>query len=268
MSGVGKRSRASLKAFLASEEDVLADLAAADPRATELRMLSGEDAAALDAIKEVFAGTSLPEDQEKVRRILRTRSEIQKEWGDARDSFLAIGRSLIALEVVLTRAEFARLRRGTERLFPFSDATATQLRQIARAVDGGRIPADACPGSYGTAYQITLLSEPQLQVARERGLIRPDVTRREIMQLRREVALDGIEPPPPGRLDRAKLREERARLGERRARLAEELSFIERRISQLDRLLLPVIEGEAESVTDTAAQARDLRRGTRPGSPR
>src|SRR3712207_9112018 len=76
-------------------------------------------------------------------------------------------------------------------LFRSSDATATQLRQIARAVDGGRIPAEACPGSYGTAYQITLLTEPQLRVAQKRGLIRPDVTRREIMQLRREVPPDG-----------------------------------------------------------------------------
>ncbi|MBY0334837.1 MAG: hypothetical protein K2X49_29670 [Acetobacteraceae bacterium] len=244
----GKRSKAALKAFLAAEEDPAAEVVVVDPRAAEFRLLGAEDPGALQAIREVFAGTNLLDDQEKVRRILRTRSEIQKEWGDARDSFLAIGRALISLERELTKAEFARLRHGTERLFPFSDATATQLRQIARAVDGGRIPALACPGSYGTAYQITLLTEPQLQVARERGLIRPDVTRREIMQLRREVAADGAEPPPPGRLDRARLREERARLGERRAHLAEELAMVERRIAQIDELLSPVIDSEAETV--------------------
>lgn len=244
----GKRSKAALKAFLAADEDPATEVVMVDPRAAELRSLGAEDPAALQAIREVFAGTSLPDDQEKVRRILRTRSEIQKEWGDARDSFLAIGRALISLEAELTKVEFARLRHGTERLFPFSDATATQLRQIARAVDSGRIPATACPGSYGTAYQITLLTEPQLRVARERGLIRPDVTRREIMQLRREVAADGAEPPPPGRLDRARLREERARLSERRARLAEELVMMERRIAQINELLSPVIDGEAETV--------------------
>jgi hypothetical protein len=244
----GKRSKAALKAFLAAEEDPAPEVVVVDPRAAELRSLGAEDPAALQAIREVFAGTGLPDDQEKVRRILRTRGEIQKEWGDARDSFLAIGRALISLEAELTKAEFARLRHGTERLFPFSDATATQLRQIARAVDGGRIPATACPGSYGTAYQITLLTEPQLRVARERGLIRPDVTRREIMQLRREVPASGAEAPPPGRLDRARLRDERAGLGERRARLAEELAMVERRIAQIDELLSPVIEGEAETV--------------------
>lgn len=247
---MGKRSKAALKAFLAAEDDAEGEVLAVDPRATELRSLGAEDPAALAAIREIFAGTGLPDDQEKVRRILRTRSEIQKEWGDARDSFLAIGRALIALEHMLTKVEFAKLRHGTERLFPFSDATATQLRQIARAVDGGRIPAEACPGSYGTAYQITLLTEPQLRVAWERGLIRPDVTRREIMQLRREVPANGAEAPPPGRLDRTRLREERARLGERRARLMEELAAVECRIHQLDELLSPVIDGEAETVPE------------------
>jgi prefoldin subunit 5 len=241
----GKRSKAALKAFLAEDNDGT-DVAAADPRAAELRSLGAEDRVALEAIREVFAGTDLPDDQEKVRRILRTRSEIQKEWADVRDSFLAIGRALISLENELTKAEFARLRHGTERLFPFSDATATQLRQITRAVDGGRIPADACPGSYGTAYQITLLTESQLRVAWERGLIRPNVTRREIMQLRREVPVDGAKPPP-GRIDRARLREELDRLSERRIRLAEELAMVEQRIAQLDELLSPVIDGEAEA---------------------
>jgi len=254
MSGaVGKRSRASLKAFLAEDEEAGAEVAVTDPRSAELRSLGSDDPAALETIREIFAGTSLPEDQDKVRRILRTRIEIQKEWGDARDSFLAIGRALISLENELTKAEFARLRHGTERLFPFSDATATQLRQIARAVDGGRIPAEACPGSYGTAYQITLLTEPQLRVARERGLIRPDVTRHEIMHLRREIAASGLEPEPVGRLDRARLREERSRLGERRGRLAEELAMVERRILQLDELLSPIIDGEAEAIIEAQA---------------
>jgi hypothetical protein len=216
-----KHSKAALKTFLA--EDNVAEVVIPDRRAIELHLLDGEDATFLKAIQEVFAGTGLADNQEKVRRIFHARNEIQKEWGDARDSFLAIGRALIELENELTKVEFSRLRQGSERLFPFSDATATQLRQIARAVDGGRIPAEACPGSYGTAYQITLLSELQLEVARKRGLIRPSVTRREIMQLRREITSDGVMPALSGRLDHSKLRKERARLVERRMRLSEEL---------------------------------------------
>jgi hypothetical protein len=220
-----------------------------DPRAFELGAIGAEDPAALQVIREVFAGTGLPDDQEKVRRLLRVRSEVHKEWGDARDSFVAIGRALLALEFELTKAEFARLRQSSERLFPFSDATATQLRQIARAIDSGRIPVQACPGSYGTAYQITLLSEAQMRIAWQRGLIRPDVTRREILQLRREILIAAAEPEPPGRLDRTLLGEERAKLAERRARLIEELAAVERRLAQLEGLLSPLAVGDAECQT-------------------
>lgn len=230
-----KRSRGSLKALFAEENDFGAN-SLPDSRSAELESL-GVDPAALSTIKEVFAGTKLAENQEKVRRILLARSEIQKEWGDARDSFLAIGRALLDLEQSLTKTEFALLRRGTERLFPFSDATATQLRQIARAVDGGRIPLQACPGSYGTAYQITLLTDTQMQIAHERGLIRPDVTRREIMQLRRDVRLVDAEPEPPARVDPVRLREERTHLAERQGRLKDEINIIERRLAHIDDLL-------------------------------
>src|SRR5690349_9796865 len=94
----GKMSRSSLKTYLASEDQAEVEKALVDGRATELESIGAEDPAALEAIREIFAGTGLPENQEKVRRILRVRSEIQKEWGDARDSFLAIGRALLALE--------------------------------------------------------------------------------------------------------------------------------------------------------------------------
>jgi hypothetical protein len=62
--GTGKRSRASLKAFLAQDDG--ADVGVSDTRAAELRSLDIEDAAALEAIREVFAGTSLPDDQQLV----------------------------------------------------------------------------------------------------------------------------------------------------------------------------------------------------------
>jgi hypothetical protein len=248
ISSGAKRSRAALKAIL-DDDDLIVDSPSGDLRAEQLRSLTVEDDTALEAIREVFAGTALFDDREKVRRILRVRSEIQKEWSDARDSFLAIGRALVALENDLTKAEFTRLRQATERLFPFSEATASQLRQIARAVDCGRIPVEACPGSYGTAYQITLLTETQMRAARDRGLIRADVTRREIVQLRREVGWIEEDPTPNGRVDVAHLKAERSRLVDRRRRLAEELAAIDRRMSQLNELLAPVVDAGPDGVS-------------------
>jgi hypothetical protein len=226
-----------LRDFLLAEEPEAAAVALPDPRASAMRRLGMAEAEVLEAIRDVFTGTGLLQDQAKISRILQVRAEIQKEWSDARDSFLAIGRALLSLEESLTRTEWQRLRQGSERLFPFSEATATQLRQIARAVDSGRLPREQCPGSYGTAYQITLLSDLQLQAAQQRGLIRPDVTRREIMLLRREVRPLADTAPPKGRINRAALREERRRLAERRDALSASLAQVEARLRQIDRLI-------------------------------
>jgi hypothetical protein len=236
----GKRSKGALRNFLLEEEPEVASTELPDQRALSMRAVGAVEGEALDVIRDVFAGTDLPDDPVKVSRILRVRSEIQKEWGDVRDSFLAIGRALLSLEYSLTRTEWQRLRQGSEKLFPFSDATATQLRQIARAVDSGRLPREECPGSYGTAYQITLLSDPQLKAARDRGLIRPDVTRREIMTLRREWVPPKAEPQVPtarNRINEAELRAERRRLVRRQEALAAELRDIESRLKQIDTLL-------------------------------
>jgi hypothetical protein len=245
----GKRSKSALRAFLA-EEDLIGDASISDPRTAELQVIRANDSAALSAIQEVFAGTSLLNDPAKIRRILRVRSEVEKEWRDARDSFLAVGRALLSLEETLTRAEFVRLRQSTERLFPFSDATATQLRQIARAIDSGRLPQEHCPGSYGTAYQITLLSETQLRVAWERGLIRPDVTRREIMQLRREVQVIEHGQGLTARSECAALQEERKRLVQRRERLTKAIATVERQIAKIDALFSDVPD-DAGKATET-----------------
>jgi hypothetical protein len=232
----GKRSKSALRDFLLAEETDLSS-SVTDPRAVAMRNLGVAQEETLHTLREVFTGTGLMQDPSKVSRILQVQAEIQKEWADARDSFLAIGRALLTLEESLTRVEWQRLRQGSERIFPFSEATATQLRQIARAVDSGRLPREQCPGSYGTAYQITLLSDDQLEAAQQRGLIRPDVTRREIMRLRQEVRPLADTPVLKGRLNRAALREERRRLKERRESLAAALAQVDSRLRQIDQLI-------------------------------
>lgn len=224
------RTRAALKEFLASEEE----LQPVDRRSSELEEQIVIDPAVLEALREVFSGTNVIEDESKIRCILDVRAEILRSWSEARDSFISIGRALISLEETLSKTEFQRLRSGSERVFPFSEATATQFRQIARAVDNGRLPYEACPGSYGTAYQITLLDDEQLALARDRGLLRADVTRREITLLRQETRGKSV---IPGRVDKSLLQEERKRLKRREQQISEELDTILRRLKELSRLL-------------------------------
>lgn len=228
MSRQHTRTKASLKRFLQDDEETPLP----DARAQGLTEHVMVDPAVLQTLKEVFDGTDVANDREKVGRILAVRSEVHLKWSDARDSFLAVGRALLSLEAVLSRIEFQRLRSGTQRLFPFSDATATQFRQIARAVDTGRIPYEVCPGSYGTAYQITLLDDEQLSTARFRGLLRPDVTRKEIRLLRQEVR-----QKHHGKVDKARLQEEKRGLRRREQQLTDELATIRARLVKLDSLL-------------------------------
>ncbi|GAN61522.1 hypothetical protein ACI01nite_27330 [Acetobacter cibinongensis] len=235
MSKTHRVSRTSIRSVMEEDDS----LSVGDNRATMLVERVVIDDNVMTTIEDVFAGTSVVSDSEKVSRILAVRAEVNQNWSQARDSFLAIGRALLDLENFLSKAEYIKLRQGSERLFPFSDATATQLRRIAKAVSDGVIPLDACPGSYGTAYQITLLNEYQLQVAKERGLIRPDVTRREIANLRRETV---IKQEVSGRIDVNLLKDEYRKLLRQREKLESEMAAVDSKIQDIRGLLGDLIE--------------------------
>ncbi|WP_083824322.1 hypothetical protein [Komagataeibacter rhaeticus] len=215
-----------------------------DNRATALTSHIVVESDIVDVIRDIFDGTSVITDDGKMSKLLSVRAEINESWGQARDAFLSIGRALLDLENVLSKSEYLKLRSGSDRLFPFSDATATQLRQIARAVETGKIPLEKCPGSYGTAYQITLLNDWQLKVAEERGLIRPDVTRREIAALRKELPAP---EPTSQRLDKVSLTVEKRRLTRREGNLLQELSAVRQRISELDNIIDSIPDGKVDT---------------------
>lgn len=235
MSKTHRVSRTSIMSVMEEDDS----LSVSDNRAEMLIERVVIDDNVMTTIEDVFAGTSVISDTEKVSRILAVRAEVNQNWSQARDSFLAIGRALLDLENVLSKAEYIKLRQGSDRLFPFSDATATQLRRIAKAVSDGVIPLDACPGSYGTAYQITLLNEHQLRVAKERGLIRPDVTRREIVNLRKETV---IKPEISGRVDVNVLKEEYRKLLLHREKLESEMAAVDSKIQDIRGLLGDLVE--------------------------
>lgn len=235
MSKTHRVSRTSFQSVMEEDDS----LSVGDNRAEMLIERVVIDDNIMTTIEDVFSGTSVVSDSEKVSRILAVRAEVNQNWSQARDSFLAIGRALLDLENVLSKSEYIKLRQGSERLFPFSDATATQLRRIAKAVSDGVIPLDACPGSYGTAYQITLLNDYQLRVAKERGLIRPDVTRREIANLRKETA---IKQDVSGRVDVNLLKDEYRKLLRQREKLESEMASVDSKIQDIRGLLGDLIE--------------------------
>ncbi|MFL5279801.1 MAG: hypothetical protein ACJ8AW_02085 [Rhodopila sp.] len=185
----------------------------------------------LNALEVIFEGTGVMADEHKAQMLVQVRHEVHAEWRKAKQSFLAIGKSLLAVEQALSPDEFRRLSKGSERIFPFSETIATQLRQVARAVISGRLNETEMPGSYSVAYQIAVMDGPTIEIARRRNLIRPDVTRTEVIAFRREISAP--QTSQPQRLDIGSVRREKARLTKLRAELAERLAQIDARIVEL-----------------------------------
>jgi hypothetical protein len=219
----------------AEPDDALDASSLPDPRAREVAALITVDEMVLDTIREVFAGTGLADDPTKVRVLLQARSSVAEAWCDARNAYIECGRALLAVDRQLTAAEQDAFKRGFARLFPFSETVASQFRQIARAVDDGRLPLDVCPGSYSTAYQLALLTPAQMELARSRGLLRADVSRHSILAFRREVR--GVTGSPRDGIDFSRLRGEARRLEAEERRLQEALQATQRRLREIQALL-------------------------------
>ncbi len=182
-----KYPKPSIRRLLQVDADVSAQASEQDDqRASAVQEMRNEQEGALDTIRDVFSGTGLQTDERRMRILIALRGEILESWGHARDAFLHVGRTLNRLDSSLTADERDRLRQQSTRLFSFSDSVASQLRQVAIAVDQGRLPLSSLPGSYSVAYQMALLKPEQLDLAQERGLIRPDVTREAIIRFRKE----------------------------------------------------------------------------------
>jgi hypothetical protein len=109
---------------------------------------------------------------------------IGKLWGEAQEKFIAIGRHLVLARRTLPHGEYQNM---VDTMLPFGSSVARKLRTIAEAVCTGRMRAEALPLTYSVAYELAVLPDQQLQLAEQRQLIRPDVTRREIDAFKREL---------------------------------------------------------------------------------
>jgi hypothetical protein len=163
--------------------------------------------------------------------------EISRLWREAQQSFLAIGRYLVQAKRKLAHGEFQAM---VEASLPFGRQTAYELRMIAEAVDGGRIPERKLPQAASVAYQLATLKPEDLAAADQDGLVRPSLKRPEIIAWKRE------------RLRRSAganheaLARRRARLAEIIRRHEEELEKARRELAELDKAIgATAIDGEA-----------------------
>jgi hypothetical protein len=211
-----------------------------DLRSEHAAALLRVDEAEMEALGRVFAGTALMQDEQKLGAILTLRRQVAEAWSEARDAFLEIGRALNDVDRTLDQAERDALKRGFAQIFPFSETVASQFRKIAAAVDGGHLPLDACPGSYGAAYQLALLSPSEMERAKGLGLVRPDVPKAAVIAFRKQTQGDR----PPEQLDLGRLRQELRRLEGEWRRDVDALRGKRLRMQRIRALLIGQLPGQ------------------------
>jgi hypothetical protein len=143
---------------------------------------------------------------------------ITEIWTEARNSLIEIGRYLNRAKTILPHGVFMSMCR--ERL-PFSWEVAHQLRSVAEAIDGGHFSEAELPSAYSVAYQLVTLTPDQMRLARDKGLVRPDIRRVEILAFKRSLRPQSSTPL----VNRRKLEEERIRLLERLKEIEDQLRF-------------------------------------------
>jgi hypothetical protein len=178
------------------------------------------------------------EAMETVERQLSTRAEfagaIRQAWGGIEKRYLLIGHYLLQAKQKLEHGEYLEL---IDRDLPFSRNNAYRMREVAEAIDNGRLPIDRLPNSFSILYEAATLTEGEWREAEKRGLIHADVKRQEILNLKRELRV-----PVSNRENALKRRREQIVAMQRK--LAEELR-------QIDAMLdAAVIDGEAVEVAD------------------
>jgi hypothetical protein len=199
------------------------------------------DEAFVRAFEHHFAGMDVLTDREKVLAAVRLRNSIKRGTERQLDAIIEMGRALLDAEKVFTRREWEHLLEGGQQLLGLPKHTASMYRAIARDVDGRRIPRELCPESFSTVYRLTTFTDPQLEQAKEVGLLRPSVTRKEVEEFKR------LSAEPKGTLkpalvnmdlgEMAQLRAEARQLRKQERRLQDALSRVQERLTTIQRRL-------------------------------
>jgi N6-adenosine-specific RNA methylase IME4 len=108
--------------------------------------------------------------------------KITAAWRATIDGIFEVGRLLIQAKDKLEHGEFQSM---VERDLPFQPSTARRLMAIAADLRlSNRAHAHVLPASWGSLYELTKLTDKQFETAISRGLIHPEMQRKDIAPLR------------------------------------------------------------------------------------
>lgn len=154
-------------------------------------------------------------------------AEIGKLWDEAQEKLLTIGRYLIQAKAHLKHGEFEAMIASQ---LPFGRGVAYQLRIVAQAVEQAKLEESTLPRSYNNAFRLAQMDKTVLERARESNLIRPDVTRREIVDFLGIISAEAERQWP----ERERTAREIERLRSRAAALADELAETKAKLAEME----------------------------------
>jgi hypothetical protein len=145
-------------------------------------------------------------------------------WGKAEGYFLEIGRHLIKAKDMLPHGEFQVM---IDKRLPFQPAMANKLMAVARAIDAGLVPVRLMPQAYTLAYEIVTMPEEVRRAAIEEGVVRQNVTRREIVDFKKRMRGKATAPPE----DAVTLRRRLEKLQELEQKIKAEIAQVQEKLA-------------------------------------
>jgi hypothetical protein len=215
------------------------DFMAGDDRREQGKVLAALSDASREIVADVFGGLNVSE--ATLRTVADARTRIHDQWGKAQTAALIIGKTLLDLSRKLNTEEYMAVRRGTDRLFPFSDSVATKLRRAAELAEYLRLPLEQSP-SYTLLYEISTMPPAGQDLVKSRGLLRSDVTRAEILAVKAELKRHKISWSV---IEHASEQGAKINLGEietRRSVLLAEREVVVGKLAELDRQIAEITE--------------------------
>ncbi len=155
-------------------------------RVNDLRVVTADQAAHVATI----LGNDILDDQRALMAILKAQNELREDAGRLLDAAIGMGRTLNDLQREVGRARFGQICKYSSELFPgLSRGNVAKLMAVADFVDQRVIHRDLLPPTYTVVYELTTISPIDVKDAYRSGVLRPDITRRELLNWKR--SLDG-----------------------------------------------------------------------------
>jgi hypothetical protein len=177
-------------AIPAGDHTIPSSLGGEDSRATLLLQQDKEDKALTERARVVLSGAGATLDGESLGRVVGELRGIYASTDAIKTRMVDIGRRLLRVSETAGSGGYRALFRAG--LIPLSEAVASKLRNVALAVETGRIPEQRLPLAIRAAYFAVTLPDDQLAHLLAAGVLRPDATQRMLEEFldRPEIAKD------------------------------------------------------------------------------